>query len=437
MNRRRFIGQTATVGLAAALGDWRRAFAAGMKDAGVGRPWKGWMRGELQAHFIYTGRAESTFLIFPDGTTMLVDSGDYDVPQRVLMQTPVLPDRSRGAGEWIARYVQRANPFGNKVDYMMLTHWHADHAGCETSYSRREERDGDDWFVSGFAETCDFIDFGKAFDRCWPDLNDPFPLKDRTCREVSQISRMYRYLERHKGLKVEKFRVGARDQVVLLKDPGAFPDFQVCNICGNGKILMRDGSIRNLYEGIFTPNHATGWRNENGMSCGMILSYGAFRLYMAGDFQDFWQRADGSRFEVEDALGEQLDQVDVAKVNHHGSASMTETLVRALAAKVWVSCIFAKHCNDLGTLRRLSSRKLYPGERVICPTAFPAERMEAANAEGLHDVAPESLDCGHIVLNVPAGGRDYTVSYLTACDESMTVRSVMRFKSHAVPSNQL
>ncbi len=136
---------------------------------------------------------------------------------------------------------------------------------------------------------------------------------------------------------------------------------------------------------------------------------------------------------MEDALGEQLDQVDVAKVNHHGSASMTETLVRALAAKVWVSCIFAKHCNDLGTLRRLSSRKLYPGERVICPTAFPAERMETANAEGLHDVVQESLDCGHVVLNVPAGGRDYTVSYLTAQDESMTVRSVMRFKSHAAP----
>jgi len=34
-------------------------------------------------------------------------------------------------------------------------------------------------------------------------------------------------------------------------------------------------------------------------------------------------------------------------------------------------------------------------------------------------------------LNVPPGGRDYTVSYLTARDESMTVRSVMRFKSHA------
>ena len=105
--------------------------------------------------------------------------------------------------------------------------------------------------------------------------------------------------------------------------------------------------------------------------------------------------------------------------------------MRALSAKVWVSCIFAKHCNDLGTLRRLSSRRLYPGERVICPTAFPAERMEAAKAEGIRDVVPESLDCGHIVLNVPPGGRDYTVSYLTARDESMTVRSTMRFTSHA------
>ena len=57
IGRRRFIGRTTAAGLAAALGDWWRAFAAGAGDDCVGRPWKGWTRGEFQAHIIYTGRA--------------------------------------------------------------------------------------------------------------------------------------------------------------------------------------------------------------------------------------------------------------------------------------------------------------------------------------------------------------------------------------------
>ena len=34
---------------------------------------KSWKLGEFQIHFIHTGAGESQFLIFPDGTTMLLD----------------------------------------------------------------------------------------------------------------------------------------------------------------------------------------------------------------------------------------------------------------------------------------------------------------------------------------------------------------------------
>ena len=42
---------------------------------------------------------------------------------------------------------------------------------------------------------------------------------------------------------------------------------------------------------------------------------------------------------------------------------------------------------------------------------------------------PSSFDAGHVIVNVEEGGKDYSVTYLTANDESMTVKSVMRFKS--------
>ena len=60
------------------LGDWQKAYARGTKEAGVGQPWHGWKPGQFQVHFIYTGVAESMFIIMPDGTTMLLDCGDHD-----------------------------------------------------------------------------------------------------------------------------------------------------------------------------------------------------------------------------------------------------------------------------------------------------------------------------------------------------------------------
>ena len=206
----------------------RREFAAGLVAAGVvranaqdGNVLPKWNEGEFQVHFLYAGSSESVFLVFPDGTTMLVDVGDYDVGGNWEYRNPVGPLGGRGPGKFTADYIKKVNPGGNKVDYWMLTHWHADHGGCETSYSRREERDGEIWFSGGLAELIDHIEFGKGFDRCWPNLNDPFTVKDTSVRQFAQIARTYRYLERHTGLKIEKFRVGADDQVRMLRNPGA------------------------------------------------------------------------------------------------------------------------------------------------------------------------------------------------------------------------
>ena len=72
MDRRGFL-KNATLVSAACLMDFREALAWGAKDAEVGKAWKGWKKGQFQIHLIYTGVSESMFLIFPDGTTMLLD----------------------------------------------------------------------------------------------------------------------------------------------------------------------------------------------------------------------------------------------------------------------------------------------------------------------------------------------------------------------------
>ena len=78
MDRRDFLKTSLLGGAALCLSDWEKAFALGCRDKAVGKKWQGWKEGEFQIHFIYTGVAESMFFIFPDGTTMLLDCGDFD-----------------------------------------------------------------------------------------------------------------------------------------------------------------------------------------------------------------------------------------------------------------------------------------------------------------------------------------------------------------------
>ena len=116
--------------------------------------------------------------------------------------------------------------------------------------------------------------------------------------------------------------------------------------------------------------------NENGMSLGMIFSYGPFRFYTAGDFSDAWKLEDGTRFEIEDALAEAIPSCHVAKINHHGHYSMPRKLVAALRSQVYVSCVWDQLHDVAPVMERLYDQSIYQGERYICPGIFPKERRE-------------------------------------------------------------
>ncbi len=429
--RRFFIGGAASLG---ALAGSRIAKAdTGLKSGKPGETWGGWKPGEFQVHFIYTGVAESMFMIFPDATTMLLDCGDHAAVTRLELALPVLPNPGRLAGDWIARYVTRVNPNGANVDYMMATHWHNDHVGSPHWQSRRVLKRGEKptgLIRSGFGLAAETLHFKKAIDRGWPTYDDPVDAHaGEVGRSIDHMKQVYAFLAKRDGLTVEKFRLGATDQIVPLRAPASVEGFSVRNIAANGRIVLPDGTIKNLM--VHSDGSPIKRYNENLMSLGTVFSYGRFRFLTAGDFSGPGDLASPDRFYPERELGKASGKVDVAKINHHGHHSMPPELVRDIQARVYTACVWDQlHVTD-DTMTHLSDTSLYPGERTIFPGIMAAERRAAEGDRPWMRNVPEAVyDGAHIVLSVPPGGETYRITCLTAADESMRIKATFDYQSH-------
>ncbi len=142
------------------------------KQPETGLPCPGWKEGELDIHHIYTGRGESNFFILPDGKSMLIDAGDYD-RQDYLLMTPALSDTTRQAVEWIARYIERGNPHKDHANYFFLSHFHDDHFGEVRSSMQMTTGRDTDYILSGIGEVAEHIHFDKLVDSSYPYYDFP------------------------------------------------------------------------------------------------------------------------------------------------------------------------------------------------------------------------------------------------------------------------
>ena len=389
----------------------------------VGQPWRGWKPGEFQVHFIHTGLGEQQFLIFPDGTSMLIDCGDFSWGGRSAV--PFLPSRKRHPGEWTARYLRRVNPRGDQVDYMLLSHFHKDHSGCYESHGGMTKGRDPDYALSGLAQVAEYIHFRTAIDRGWPDYNDPVEIPGGGDGGSLKLMRaLYAHLQKRDGLKVEKFRLGATDQIVpRTKSPG----FTAFNFACNGRICSpMTHETRDLAADVVR-THPTAL-DENAMSLGTLFTYGKFRYYTAGDLAFTWKRpTDGRVFCFEEELAKILPQVNVAKLNHHGHHSMPRALAAALDAQCYVSSIWHQmHCTDdtMANLEQVGRAHMYfPG---YVPN-LARTRDGTGKYPWTAKAAQPTWEGAHNVLTVSPGGDSYTMTCLTARDESMTVRAVFDF----------
>lgn len=421
VSRRGFMTAAAMAAMTAPF----KSEAASGTTAG-GAKFGGWKPGDFQVHFIYTGVAESAFIIFPDSTSLLLDCGDCPAIMRKQYAIPV-PDPYSMGGERVADYVLKVNPNGKNVDYMMASHWHDDHTGSEAWQSCGSiVMKSREYIRSGFGIAAEKLVFKKAIDRGYPNYDDPIPTIDGWGHSLNHIKMLYRYLQKRDGLVVEKFRLGATDQIVPTH--GGAEGFQAFNICANGKVAFRDGSVRNALEGLLRPGMKN--FNENAMSLGVVFSYGPFRFYTAGDFSHGCNHEKG-RPGIEGVMAEACGEVDVAKMNHHGHHSMPAALVSALKAKCYVACMWDQLHVTPDTMATLDDRSLYPGDRFLFPGVFPKERIAADSGKAWYKdvVDAVKVDGAHVVLTVPAGGRSYTMTCLDPADMDLRVKAEYAFRT--------
>ena len=407
--RRSFLKSTAGL-LAAAMLQRNRGVAQENATAATsGDLLPPWEPGVLEIHHIDTGRGNASFVIGPDGTSLVVDAGEAHSPERTM--APARPDASRRAGEWIARYLRRQlDRIGkNQLDLMLLTHLHGDHVGEVTASSPESSRGP--YHLTGAADVAEAIPVRELIDRGWPDYGYPAPPHDAT--SLNYIALVKSMAAR--GTKIERARAGSAKQLALRHDAARYPGFSARVLSVNGAVWTSSGE--NAME-LFPPVAGldnTAMPTENMCCASILLEYGAFRYYSGGDLTC---DTDFGRFpwhDIESPVGQAAGPVSVAVANHHGYFDACgPAFVRAQRPRVWIIPTWHVSHPAMNVIANLFSKELYPGERSVFATDMTPEALLTTERFS----SSLSSSDGHVVVRVPAGGSAFSVHVISANDES-------------------
>ena len=381
----------------------------------VGKPLPAWTPGLLDIHQISTGRGNAALLVFPDGTSLLVDAGD-DNPEPPAGANRV-PNGTRSAGEWIARYARRmlSHQADPAIDYGLVTHFHSDHMGDLGPATPVEP--GGKYKLTGFTDVASHTPIRTVLDRGWPNYAYPRPMDNLMMNNY----RAFLDTERtRRGMTVERVEPGRANQIVLKHEPERYPDFTVRNVAASGEVWTGAGDGTRHHFPALADIPPEDWPPENPCSIAIRVSYGLFDFYTGGDMVG--QPAPGfpEWQNVERPVAEAVGPVDVAVANHHGIGDTTTTFfVRSLKPRVWIIPSRMAGHPDRFVFARMSSTRLYDGPRDI----FSVTTQDATRQviDQLRELKSEQ---GHIVVRVERGGARYRVIILDDSDEKATVKAI-------------
>lgn len=363
-----------------------------------------WQEGYMDIHHIATGRGDAILAILPDGTTWLQDAGDCGTAWYSTGQgCPVLPNSSKSVGEWIAEYVKHftaGTPSAGELDYAWLTHFHGDHIGTADN-----ALNGDKGYkLTGITMVGDRVKIHKLVDRAWPDYNIP---TEELCKREFYLYGEYKkftdWQTANNGMEMEQFEVGAEDQFKMVHNPGAWPDFSVRNLCGNGYVWTGTGTSS---EKMYTDASKL---DENMYSCGVVIQYGKFRYWNCGDIPGCnWPDYASQERTFETPVSEVCGPVTVMKLDHHGTFDTTsEECLENLQPKAMIA--LSSHIRQpyKDQVVRMMDKSIYPGERELYVTT-DCSRNE------LGDLFSYFKPAGHIVVRVYEGGTKWQMFVLDA-----------------------
>jgi hypothetical protein len=386
-----------------------------------------WSDGYLYIHHISTGRGNASYVVMPDGTSMLLDAGEADpafiarvMPLRAF---PARPDGVQSAGYWIADYIRQFAPARRPpmLDYALITHFHTDHIGTITPSSPASKVGP--YRLAGITEVADLIPIGVLIDRSGPPYTTPVDLRE--CGDGNDGASLANYLSftEHRlrvGRAVVGLRAGARDQI-RLRRPDRYPDFHIRNIAASGVIWTGRGDQTEQYIPLDAVTNCH--FDENPFSTVIRLNYGKFSYYSGGDIpgvpdytQPFWR-------DIETRVAAVVGAVDAMTLDHHGNRDSTNgAILRGLKPRVIIQQNWLSAQPGEEVVVRMASHEFYPGPRDVFSTGMSPETRIAIGP--IMDGIYKSY-AGHIVLRVAPGGASYEVFVLDDRDAQRKV--VARF----------
>lgn len=365
---------------------------------GVGSSLAIWSEGYLDIHTISTGRGECILIIMPDGTSLVVDAGEFSRETSEYKNVSQRPNSSTRPSLVYANYISHFLPKSNTIDYLNISHYHMDHMGnLEKEYTTAS---AGNYILSGVTALYNHIKFKEVIDRAYPNFYTP-TVESMSTAAVENYIKFLDYHVKNSGLKASKFELGATNQFAMRYDAEAYPNFKIENVCSNG-CVWENGKSVNIFQGKTL--------NENAASSGFVIRYGKFDYLSAGDI--------GDSYDIEYRVAKIVGDVDAAKAHHHLSPhSMCEKTVKVLKPEVMsVTSFYVREVQpDKSKFDYLKGL----GCNIFCTSVG-----ESLLTKYTSDYAKCAATSGHIVIRVAPNGGEYSVYTLDDKDSQYRITKI-------------